>query len=199
MTDKGDSSYQNISLARMMFVAFRFVFILCFSMHRVTSTSHSKFVEDIKGYRSACKSIGWEPKQGCTNRVIAFHASLKTHLHNVPLYTIIKFEKVHLNKGNGYDPSTGVFTAPEDGVYSFAWSFITSKGGTVYISAVVDNKVQANTCIYKQQSNHVNTSGHLIYELKKGNKVWIKTWFHVATFMYAGNFSYFSGYKINSS
>uniref|UniRef100_A0A8W8LVZ6 C1q domain-containing protein n=1 Tax=Magallana gigas TaxID=29159 RepID=A0A8W8LVZ6_MAGGI len=125
---------------RMMSVAFRFVFILCFSMHRVTSTSHSKFVEDMNGYRSVCKSIGLEPKQSCTGSVIAFHASLKNHLRNVPVNTIIKFEKVHLNKGNGYDPATGVFIAPEDGVYSFAWSFVTGKGDTMYLAAVVDNQ-----------------------------------------------------------
>uniref|UniRef100_A0A8W8M0G8 C1q domain-containing protein n=1 Tax=Magallana gigas TaxID=29159 RepID=A0A8W8M0G8_MAGGI len=88
----------------------------------------------------------------CTVSVIAFHASLRNHLRNVPVNTIIKFEKVHLNKGNGYDPATGVFTAPENGVYSFAWSFLTSKGGNVYLAAVVDNQVQAKSSIEKHQS-----------------------------------------------
>lgn len=103
-----------------------------------------------------------------------------------------------MNKGNGYDRSTGVITAPEDGVYSFAWSFLSStlSGGTVYIGAVVDNQVQANTCINEQKSTHINSSGHLIYELKKMNKVWIRTWLQAATYMHADNFSYFSGYKI---
>lgn len=106
---------------------------------------------------------------------------------------------MHLNKCNGYDPSTWVFTAPEDGVYSFAWSFLSSTGGTVYIAAVVDNQVQANTCINEQKSTHINSSGHLIYELKKMNKVWIRTWWQAATYMYADNFSYFSGYQISLS
>lgn len=136
---------------------------------------------------------------GCKISVIAFHASLKNHLSNVPVNTIIKFEKVQLNKGNGYDPATGVFIAPEDGVYSFAWSFITSKGGTVYLAAVVDNRVQANTCINNQMSNHVNASGHLIVELRKGKKVWLKTMFYSSTYIHAQNFTYFSGHIINSS
>lgn len=135
----------------------------------------------------------------CTGSVIAFHASLENHLRNVPVGTVIKFKKVHLNKGTGYDPSTGVFTAPEDGVYSFAWSFLSSKGSTVYIAAVVDNQVQAYTCVNDQQSFHVSTSGHFIYELKKGNKVWIKTWYRTVAYMHADYFSYFSGYKINFS
>lgn len=136
---------------------------------------------------------------GCKISVIAFHASLKNHLSNVPVNTIIKFEKVQLNKGNVYDPATGVFIAPEDGVYSFAWSFITSKGGTVYLAAVVDNRVQANTCINNQMSNHVNASGHLIVELRKGKKVWLKTMFYSSTYIHAQNFTYFSGHRINSS
>lgn len=89
--------------------------------------------------------------------------------------------------------------APEDGVYSFAWSFLSSTGGTVYIAAVVDNQVQANTCTNEQKRTHIHTSGHLIYELKKMNKVWIRTWWQAATYMHADNFSHFSGYKISLS
>lgn len=33
-------------------------------MQNIQATSPSKFIEDINGYRRACKSIGWEPKQG---------------------------------------------------------------------------------------------------------------------------------------
>ena len=34
------------------------------SLCRVQATSPPQFLKDINGYRSACKSIGWEPKQG---------------------------------------------------------------------------------------------------------------------------------------
>lgn len=33
-------------------------------MQDVHATSPSQFMDDIIGYRSACRSIGWEPKQG---------------------------------------------------------------------------------------------------------------------------------------
>lgn len=33
-------------------------------MQNIQATSPSQFIEDINGYRRACKSIGWEPKQG---------------------------------------------------------------------------------------------------------------------------------------
>lgn len=72
--------------------------------------------------------------------MIAFHARLDyNHLKNVPVNTTIKYGIVLLNKGDAYNSKTGIFTAPENGVYSFAWSFLSNRGGTVYIAAVVDN------------------------------------------------------------
>lgn len=130
--------------------------------------------------------------------VIAFHAYLKSTLHNVTPNTTITFESVHLNKGDGYDPASGIFTAPEDGVYSFAWSFLSKKGGTVYFAAVVNNADRVHTCINNQQSTYISTSGYLIYELKSGNKVWIRTWYVPATYIHGGYYTYFSGSKINS-
>lgn len=61
--------------------------------------------------------------------VIAFNARLDyNHLKNVPVNTTIKYGIVLLNKGDAYNPKTEIFTALEDGVYSFAWSFLTNRG-----------------------------------------------------------------------
>ena len=130
--------------------------------------------------------------------VIAFHANLNTHVENMSTNTTIRFGNVQLNKGNGYDPNTGIFTAPEAGVYYFAWSLLSKQGGTVYVAAVVDNINHAYTCINNQQSTYINTSGHLLYELEKGSKVWLRTWNVQATFLRSGYYTYFSGHRINS-
>ena len=39
-------------------------------------------------------------------------------------------DKVIFNDGNGYDPLTGIFTAPVSGVYIFAAQFFTHSVGT---------------------------------------------------------------------
>ncbi|XP_022298035.2 complement C1q-like protein 3 [Crassostrea virginica] len=165
----------------------------------VQATSPPQFLKDINGYRSACKSIGWEPKQDCgMYNVVAFHANLIPHLNNVTPNTTIKFGNVQLNTGNSYDPNTGIFTAPEDGVYSFAWSFLSKVGGTVYVAAVIDNADHVHTCIQDQQSKFISTSGHLLHELKEGSRVWLRTFHVAATFIHGSYYSYFSGSKINS-
>lgn len=128
--------------------------------------------------------------------MIAFHANLKRNLQNLPTNTILKFEEVLLNKGSGYDSNTGIFTAPANGVYSFNWSFISKHGGTVYISAIVNDVGRVHTCINAQKSNHINTSGHLLYQLKKRDRVWLRTWYVRATYIHGDRFSYFSGNRI---
>ncbi|XP_062604129.1 complement C1q-like protein 3 [Saccostrea cucullata] len=149
------------------------IFAVTFS--NVNASSPDEFMGDMNGYRSACKKLGWEPKQDCTaNHVIAFQANIKSHLTDVPVKTTIKFNNVQLNKGGGYDPETGIFTAPEKGVYSFAWSYLSRQGGTVYTALSVDNEDRALSCIENQQSKFINSAGHLVSELAKGSKVWIR-------------------------
>lgn len=132
-----------------------------------------------------------------TYNVIAFHANLKTHLYNLSVKSTIKFDYVRLNKGNGYDPKTGIFTAPEDGVYSFAWSFLSGRGSTVYMATVVDNVDHVYTLTDTHQTSS-NTSYHLLCELEKGNKVWIRIWHIPAKFIHRGLYTYFSGNKLHS-
>ncbi|XP_061186955.1 complement C1q-like protein 2 [Saccostrea echinata] len=185
---------------KLRITAFTLVLLVIHTTFIVAETSTpTKFIKEFDGYMSVCQRVGWGPKKGCASvgHVIAFHAAIKSHLSNVPVNTIIKYEDVLLNKGKGYDPKTGIFTAPEDGVYFFEWTFITTKKSSVYIEAVVDGVRKASTCVYHQQSNHVSTSGHLLYELKRGNKVWIRTFYITAGYMYADKYTYFSGYKIS--
>ena len=76
--------------------------------------------------------------------------------------------------------------------------FSSKVGGTVYLAAVIENADHAHTCIGNQQSSYISASGHLLYELKEGNKVWLRTYHVPATFIHSGYYSYFSGSKINS-
>nr|XP_022301827.1 complement C1q-like protein 3 [Crassostrea virginica] len=159
----------------------------------VQTANPADFLKDIKEYKDVCRSLE------CTTdkrNVIAFHANLRNTIKNIPKNTVLKFDDVKLNEGKGYDPKTGIFTVPTDGVYSFAWSLVSINGGTVDVAAVVDNVALVKTCVYKQQSNYLSISGHLLSKLKKGNKVWLKTFWTAATHIHSDGYTYFSGNQI---
>lgn len=43
-----------------------------------------------------------------------------------------------MNEGNAYDKTSGEFTAPSDGIYSFTWTTLT-KAGKTFITEIVRN------------------------------------------------------------
>ena len=51
---------------------------------------------------------------------VAFMAQLSKTLVNPPKDTVVKFESVITNVGNGYKPELGTFVAPVSGVYSIS-------------------------------------------------------------------------------
>ena len=130
-------------------------------------------------------------------KLIAFEANLQNTLQNLPLNTMLKFENVRLNYDGQYNPKHGIFTAPADGVYSFTWTFLSKYGRNVYDAAEVDNVVQVKSCIYKQTYYHMSMTGHLLTELKRGNKVWLQIIWIPAMYIHGDNYTYFSGYRFN--
>lgn len=48
-----------------------------------------------------------------------FFASLSQNTALIDMSSIVKFDDVRINIGNGYDSTTGWFTAPRSGIYEF--------------------------------------------------------------------------------
>lgn len=133
----------------------------------------------------------------CKGNAIAFHAILSKNLYNVSRNTIIKFKNVQLNEGGGYSPTTGKFTAPEDGIYSFLWTYCTYKGTNIDLDGIVDGVWKAQITSNGQIRGWKNTSGHLVIKLKKGNQFWVQSSHYTADQIHE-RFTFLSGYKINS-
>ncbi|XP_052683655.1 complement C1q tumor necrosis factor-related protein 3-like [Crassostrea angulata] len=177
--------------------------LLCVAMYASSADQQnsSNFLTNYARHQNICDKIGWEPKcekgatrkEDCQGKAIVFHALLAKRLKNVPKDTIIKFENVEINQGNGYNPATGKFTAPVDGLYSFLWTYHIPKS-EVYLYGYVNGKIRAS--IGSMPSNWQNTSGHFIGKLKKGDQFWIAS-FHGTAPLIHENYTYLSGYKIN--
>ena len=52
-------------------------------------------------------------------RSVAFFAYISKNLSKLGKHTILVYDVVNLNDGNGYNKATGTFTAPSSGLYVF--------------------------------------------------------------------------------
>jgi len=97
--------------------------------------------------------------------------------------TII-YSKVQINKGGGYDASTGIFTAPIPGYYQFNFHDLSrNTGGTVFVQARVNNdKLPGSTntsytgVYHENTSTYENISGSWIVYLNTGDnfRLWLE-------------------------
>ena len=51
----------------------------------------------------------------------------------------VKFYEVTLNVGNGYNPSSGKFTAPVAGLYQFTATYFQNNGYSSFVQLVKNN------------------------------------------------------------
>ncbi|XP_021366869.1 uncharacterized protein LOC110459092 [Mizuhopecten yessoensis] len=79
-----------------------------------------------------------KPQQGAlrvgapTDGSVAFYAYLSASINEPGDAYTIKFDHVITNNGNHYNPVTGAFTCPKDGVYVFNWSIGRNSIGFIH-------------------------------------------------------------------
>ena len=134
---------------------------------------------------------------GNKNEVPAFGAS-STKDVNLASNEVAKFDKVWTNIGNGYDASSGIFTAPRGGVYQFSCSAMTNSGKTLRLHLMKND--QQTVSLYPGQTGHNMGTLSMVLELKKGDRVYMKHCDTSETSLYSepgSNFCMFSGYFIS--
>lgn len=91
--------------------------------------------------------------------------------------TVIKFDLVQINRGSVYSPSTGIFTAPVDGIYEVGFSLLSGNSTTVdhnYQIHLNGTRVTNASDAYCQVDNlHVQLSTHRFIELSANDQITI--------------------------
>jgi len=67
--------------------------------------------------------------------------------------SVMKFSKVLLDEGGGYDSSTGVFTAPVAGLYLFTAQLCVEKGQSLYSQITKNGNALQRSRVYQSGSN----------------------------------------------
>ncbi|XP_065928372.1 uncharacterized protein [Magallana gigas] len=86
------------------------------------------------------------------------------------------FDVVVTNVGNGYNPSTGVFTAPMAGEYAFFVNVQSYSNKIIYAEVVLNGVTKVRTMAYSYAGNEYYEAGPnlVVLTLQKGDRVWVK-------------------------
>ena len=97
--------------------------------------------------------------------------------HGVALgqHSTLQFDAVVTNIGQGYDPATGLFTAPVSGVYSFFLSAMSPNSHEDLMLAIV-KEGNVLDLTYGEGSTDVNDQGSSLVttHLATGQQVWVR-------------------------
>jgi len=122
----------------------------------------------------------------------AFFASLISNPYTLTgLNAVVKFEDVRVNRGQGYNPSTGVFTSPRKGLYHISCLILGVHGNVVQYQLNKNDAVY--TYGYSSKGAQSSTISSVV-EMKKGDRVFIKHRVSGSQQIYGHHHSTFSGY-----
>lgn len=86
--------------------------------------------------------------------------------------TII-FPTIVVNEGGAYNNTSGIFTAPFKGSYSFSIQLCFYNQHSIFLSFMVENKAYSSTQFYYYYE-HVCQTSEIDVHLEKNERVWLK-------------------------
>ncbi|VDI55412.1 Hypothetical predicted protein [Mytilus galloprovincialis] len=136
--------------------------------------------------------------KGCAlfnrKRIPAFSAAL-TQSKSLSTDEVIKFNKVFTNIKDGYNPSTGIFTAPIAGVYQFS-AVVMSNNAKKLIASLWHNSNRVSS-VYIKSIAYQTGALSMILDLHKGDKIAMKSASSYDIYSDTANYSTFSGNLIS--
>ncbi|XP_048055135.1 complement C1q-like protein 2 [Megalobrama amblycephala] len=107
----------------------------------------------------------------------------------------LTYKNVFTNIGNGYNPITGVFTAPLKGAYMFRIS-VYSTGGTGATAAIFKNGKKVVIGHDYQTQGELNASNGVVLILEVGDVVYVRLWSGRRIYDDQNNHCTFSGFLL---
>ncbi|XP_053400226.1 collagen alpha-2(VIII) chain-like [Mercenaria mercenaria] len=146
-----------------------------------------KFQEDIKKTMNTMEKKFTAFEENISAPNIAFNARRTSSL-NANKNDLVVFDTVILNEGEGYDSATGIFTAPESGLYDFA-AHVCIVGGKGANFAIVVEGTEVATSSHYSSNNNCN-SVTAVAKVKSEERVSIK--------ILHASYLHYDQYRLNS-
>ena len=131
---------------------------------------------------------------GLKSPVIAFTAILSNDTTIGPR-AVLKYDQVLTNWGGAYEPTTGIFTAPYDGLYSLSCTLISHPNNFVHLKMVKNG--QKICMLYSAHRTYPQSAQILNVILNKGDRIWMQNHNNWNAKIHDGHmFNVFSGFLI---
>ncbi|VDI52049.1 Hypothetical predicted protein [Mytilus galloprovincialis] len=108
--------------------------------------------------------------------------------------TNVRFEKVWTNIGNGYNPSTGIFTAPRKGVYHITAVCMSVSGKRVYLHVKHNNDYTEGSLV--SGDDYKTGTFDVVFDLQKGDTISVGCRSSTSLYSDGDRYTTFSGHLI---
>ncbi|XP_055999788.1 hibernation-associated plasma protein HP-27-like isoform X4 [Ostrea edulis] len=133
---------------------------------------------------------------GCQRGASVAFTALLSKETTVGAYAVVKYDHVLTNWGGAYQPTTGVFTAPYNGLYSISCSLMSYPSNSVHLG-IMKNGIKLSV-VFSAAKTYPQSSQTLQLLLNKGDKIWMRNNNNVAAKMLDGKvYNVFSGFLID--
>ncbi|XP_056009960.1 complement C1q-like protein 3 [Ostrea edulis] len=140
-------------------------------MNEKGNENHQK-KEDMMKYIVFCGLLGFA--FGCNSTGygnVAFTALVSKDI-TVASMAVVKYDHVLTNLGGAYQPKTGVFTVPYNGIYTISCSLLSHPANYVHLD-IMKNKAVLST-LFAAAKTHPHSGQTLQLVLKKDDKIWVR-------------------------
>ncbi|XP_061187363.1 complement C1q-like protein 3 [Saccostrea echinata] len=103
--------------------------------------------------------------------VVAFTAKLSKDT-TVRGHGIVKYDSVITNIGRAYNPKSGIFTAPYDGLYTITGTLMSLPSNSVHLR--INKNGQKMSLLYSASKTYPQSGQTLHLLLNKGDRIWIQ-------------------------
>lgn len=97
------------------------------------------------------------------------------HTTEISKGSTIHFDTIVTNIGNHYNKHSGIFTAPQHGVYVFTWNIYCNTGGYIFSQLVVNSNVVGAMFSSGEGASNIRTpTGIVVVEVNQGDIVFVR-------------------------
>nr|KAG5707858.1 hypothetical protein BaRGS_031589 [Batillaria attramentaria] len=165
---------------------------------RLGAVENQVHTEVSKNEAQATEIAALKSRLSSLSQAVGFTANSASEDITFGAHGVLKFDHLVTSVGGGYDPHTGIFTAPVSGLYVFFLSIMSSnEHGAVDVAIVKEGAALDRAWAEGQGDSYDQGSSLVTVHVTTGQKVWVEQAAGDTTVM-GGPRSVFSGYLLQA-